>query len=60
MPYKMTTEAVRIAAFDLLNTLDYWPTDGEEAKTDLAYIAGALDMAHAVIKLIETHGGLSE
>ncbi len=40
-----------------LDTLDYYPGDGELARENLAYIAGLADMANAVIRKITELGG---
>ena len=54
---RLTTENVRIILNDFLNNIEYWGVDGKEAEKQLCYIAGASDMANAVIKTIEEFGG---
>ena len=57
MAYKLETENVRIIENKILNDIEYWGIDGKEAEKSLAYVAGDLDMANAVIKAIEDLGG---
>ena len=40
-----------------LSEMSYWECEGKEAEKQLCYIAGAKDMADAVIKAIEDLGG---
>ena len=57
MAMKRTPENVRIILMDILNDVSYWECEGKEAEKQLCYIAGAVDMANAVIKGIEELGG---
>ena len=54
---KIGTENIRILLVQILNEMDYWCNEGKEAEKQLCYIAGATDMANAVIKAIKELGG---
>ena len=57
MTIRLETENVRLILSEVLNNLDYFGVDGKEAEKQLCYIAGANDMANAVIKAIVELGG---
>lgn len=50
---KLTAEKVNIILKQFLTELDYWQLEGKEAEKQLCYIAGANDIANAVIRAIE-------
>ena len=54
---KLEKENVRIIFGNILNDVGMYPEDAKDAEKQLAYIAGLLDMANAVIKAIEDLGG---
>ena len=54
---RLTTENVRIILSNFLNDVEYGNAEGKEAEKQLCYIAGATDMANAVIRTIEEFGG---
>lgn len=53
MARELTAENVRIVMMDILSDMSYWEYEGKEAEKLLYYIAGARDMADAVIKRIK-------
>lgn len=53
----LKTENVRICLMNLLNEMDLYGAEGKEAEHLVSYIAGAHDMANAVIEAIEDLGG---
>lgn len=57
MAMKLEKENVRIILMNLLNTMDHYELDGKDAEHHASYIAGALDMANAVIEAIGQLGG---
>ena len=57
MAMKLEKENVRIILSDIISDIEYWGVDGKEAEKTLCYIAGANDMANAVIRAIEDLGG---
>lgn len=54
---RLETENVRIILSSFLDSCDYWEVEGKEAEKQLCYIAGATDMANAIIKAIRELGG---
>lgn len=54
---KLEKENVRIAALDLLNDLELYGAENEEAKKLCCYVSGVLDMTNAVMRAIEDLGG---
>ena len=54
---RLETDTVRRILMDILNDLDYWEEPDKAAEKTLTYIAGATDMANAVIKAIKELGG---
>lgn len=54
---KFEKENVRIAALDLLNDLELYGAENEEAKELCCYVSGVLDMTNAVMRAIEDLGG---
>ena len=57
MAMRLETENVRIVLSNILNDMSYWDFEGKEAEKQLCYIAGAVDMANAVMKVIVDLGG---
>lgn len=57
MAMRLETENVRIILSNFLDEMSYWECEGKEAEKQLCYIAGAKDMADAVIKTIKELGG---
>lgn len=59
MAMKLTTENVRIILSEFIGECisDAFSPDGKEAEKQLCYIAGATDMANAVMKAIKELGG---
>lgn len=57
MAMKLKKENVRIILMNLLNTMEFYGLDGKEAEHQSDYIAGALDMANAVMEAIDDLGG---
>jgi len=57
MAMRLEKENVRIVFIELLNNMEFYGCEGKEAEHHESYIAGALDMANAVIKAIEDLGG---
>ena len=57
MEMRLETEAVRIIFSQFLDEMSYWECEGKDAEKQLCYIAGAKDMADAVIKAIKELGG---
>ena len=57
MAMKLEKENVRIVLMNILNSMDHYGIDGKEAEHHASYIAGALDMANAVMNAIEDLGG---
>ena len=56
MAQRLTKDNVREILLESLCGEDYYPGDGELAREDLAYIAGLVDMANAVIRKITEMG----
>ena len=57
MAMKLEKENVRIIFMNLLNEMEHYGLEGEDAEHHSSYIAGALDMANAVIEAIGQLGG---
>lgn len=57
MAMKLEKENVRIILMNLLNNMEHYGLDGKDAEHNTSYIAGALDMANAVIEAIGQLGG---
>ena len=57
MAMKLEKENVRIILMNLLNNMEHYGLDGKYAEHNTSYIAGALDMANAVIEAIGQLGG---
>lgn len=57
MAMKLEKENVRIIFMNLLNNMEHYGLEGRDAEDQSNYIAGALDMADAVIDAIEELGG---
>lgn len=57
MAQRLTKDNVREILLEILNGEDFYPGDGELARENLAYIAGLVDMANAVIRKITELGG---
>ena len=57
MAMKLTTENVNIIESQMLDEIEYWMGDGEDAANTLTYIAGIHDMANAIRKAIRELGG---
>lgn len=57
METRLETEKVRIILFELLNGCDLYGVEGKEAEHFAHYVAGALDMANAVVEAIVELGG---
>ena len=57
MEKQLTKDNVREILLESLYGEDYYPGDGELARENLAYIAGLVDMANAVIRKITELGG---
>ena len=57
MAMRLEKENVRIVLMNLLNSMDHYGIDGKDAEHHASYIAGALDMANAVMDAIEDLGG---
>lgn len=56
MAMKLTTENVRIILMNILNDIDHYGLEGKDAEHNASYVAGALDMANAVIHVIKELG----
>ena len=48
--FRINPAVVREEFFDFLSDMDYWGFEDGEAEKQLTYIAGAYDMAKAIIK----------
>lgn len=57
MAMKLTTENVRSIFCNLLNNMAFYGLEGKDAEHQIDYIAGAMDMANAVIEEIKGLGG---
>lgn len=57
MEQRLTKDDVREILLESLYGEDYYPGDGDLARENLAYIAGLVDMANAVIRKITELGG---
>lgn len=57
MEKQLTKDNVREILLESLNGEDFYPGDGDLARENLAYIAGLVDMANAVIRKITELGG---
>lgn len=57
MAKQLTKDNVREILTESLYGEDYYPGDGDLAREHLAYIAGLVDMANAVIRKITELGG---
>lgn len=57
MAMRLETENVRIILMNLLNNMEFYGLEGKDAEHYASYIAGALDMANAVIEGIVQLGG---
>ena len=54
---RLETENVRIIFMNLMNNTEHYGLEGKDAEHQSCYIAGALDMANAVIEAIVALGG---
>lgn len=52
MAMRLEKENVRIIFMNLLNDMEFYGAEGNDAENQSNYIAGALDMANAVIEAI--------
>lgn len=57
MEQRLTKDNVREILLESLYGEDYYPGDEDLAREKLAYIAGLVDMANAVIRKITELGG---
>lgn len=57
MAMRLEKENVRILFMNLISEMDHYGLEGKEAEFHASYICGALDMANAVMKVIEDLGG---
>lgn len=57
MAEHLTKDDVRKILLESLHGEDFYPGDGDLARENLAYIAGLVDMANAVIRKITELGG---
>ena len=57
MEKQLTKDNVREILLESLHGEDFYPGDGDLARENLAYIAGLVDMANAVIRKITEMGG---
>lgn len=57
MEQRLTKDNVREILLESLHGEDFYPGDGDLARENLAYIAGLVDMANAVIRKITELGG---
>ena len=57
MAMRLEKENVRIILMNILNDMELYALDGKDAEHHASYIAGALDMANAVIEAIGQLGG---
>ena len=57
MAMRLEALNVRMILCEFLNDMSYWEFEGKDAEKQLCYIAGATDMANAVIKAISDLGG---
>lgn len=57
MAMKLEKENVRLIFMEILNDMEHYGLDGKDAEHHAGYIAGALDMANAVIEAIGQLGG---
>ena len=54
---KIEVENVRIIFMNLMNNTEHYGLEGKDAEYQSCYIAGAFDMANAVIEAIVALGG---
>lgn len=57
MAMKLEKENVRILFMKLMDNMEHYGLEGKDAEQQSCYIAGALDMANAVMELIGKLGG---
>lgn len=57
MAMRLEKENVRIILMNILNNMELYGLDGKDAEHHTSYVAGALDMANAVIEAIGQLGG---
>lgn len=57
MAMKLEKENVRFIFMQLLNNMEHFGLEGKDAEHNASYIAGALDMANAVMDAIGDLGG---
>jgi hypothetical protein len=57
MAMRLDKENVRIVFMDIVSDVPLYGSEDKEAEHNASYIAGALDMANAVIRAIEELGG---
>jgi hypothetical protein len=57
MAMRLEKENVRIILMNILNGMELYGCEGKDAEHNSSYVAGALDMANAVIHAIEGLGG---
>ena len=57
MAMKLEKENVRIILGQFLDDVEFWDMEGKDAEKQLAYIAGLMDMANAVMDAIVGLGG---
>lgn len=57
MAMRLEKENVRIILMDILSDMELYGREGKDAEHNASYVAGALDMANAVIQAIGELGG---
>ena len=57
MAMRLEKENVRIILMDILSDMELYGCEGKDAEHHSSYVAGALDMANAVIQAIGELGG---
>ena len=57
MAMRLEKENVRFILMNILNNMEHYGLEGKDAEHQSDYIAGALDMANAVIEAIGQLGG---
>lgn len=57
MAMRLESENVNYLLKKFMDDINYWEMEGKDAEKQLCYIAGARDMADAVIRAIKELGG---
>lgn len=57
MAMRLEKENIRIIFMNILDNMEHYGLEGKDAEHQSCYIAGALDMANAVMDAIQGLGG---